>query len=612
KNRHTDSQSRRNDEYSGWPARAPYNFIPLNETVVEAEPIPPFNTYIHHDLKRYTGWIELDIEAKTPLYIRDTLTKEELEKQSTIEKENKHRNPKKRYINPDFFAPGGKLKIPGSSLRGMIRNLLEIVSFGKFGAYDGKRLYYRGLADQSNLRQDYQDKMSSRDKTTGKSNYTMSAGILKKTGFRSYEILPSDRRQIPRKEVDKRLTTIKKSYKEFTFYKLHSEYLVISGKMPNKKREWLIDIPSENVKPIPLIPEDVNDYKNDITRAENVPDLIKLAEKGDVPCFYTIWYDQEGQQRVSFGHTAMFRLAYEKTIGDHILPDELKKSDICDIAGAIFGNEKTFAGRVFFEDALLQNGQNPVDVLTGCKVPKILSSPKPTTFQHYLDQTGKHLKDLNHYNSDAQIRGNKLYWHKSGENWQEGDDDNQAQLQQEIRQGKDTQRIILDAIKAGTTFNGRIRFENLSAVELGALLFSLDLPEGCLHKLGMGKPLGLGSVKITPALYLSDREKRYRDLFAEWQEMGHKSNKVNNFKKAFEEYVLNKIEPTAKNKDLWEIERLQELKYILDYEIGVELERRQLTRYMEIQKEIPGRKPENEFKKRPILQKPSEIVVDIK
>ena len=112
--------------------------------------------------------------------------------------------------------------------------------------------------------------------------------------------------------------------------------------------------------------------------------------------------------------------------------------------------------------------------------PKILSSPKPTTFQHYLTQSNDHIRDLNHYNRPAAIRGNKLYWHKSGKNWEETD-------QKEIDYHA-TQYTKIKPVRPGVQFKGRIRFENLSDIELGALLFVLDLPEGCSHKLGMGKP----------------------------------------------------------------------------------------------------------------------------
>lgn len=43
-----------------------------------------------------------------------------------------------------------------------------------------------------------------------------------------------------------------------------------------------------------------------------------------------------------------------------------------------------------------------------------------------------------------------------------------------------------------------ITFDNLSATELGLLLFSLKPTSGFRHRLGMGKPFGLGTVEVHP------------------------------------------------------------------------------------------------------------------
>ena len=49
----------------------------------------------------------------------------------------------------------------------------------------------------------------------------------------------------------------------------------------------------------------------------------------------------------------------------------------------------------------------------------------------------------------------------------------------------------------GSTWRFEIRFDNLNELELGMLLYALNPAEGFRHKIGMGKPLGLGSVKLT-------------------------------------------------------------------------------------------------------------------
>ena len=96
-----------------------------------------------------------------------------------------------------------------------------------------------------------------------------------------------------------------------------------------------------------------------------------------------------------------------------------------------------------------------------------------------------------------------------------------------------TQYTIINLMPAGAKFKAKIRFENLLNEELGAMLFALKLPEKCCHKIGMGKPLGMGSIKITPCLFLSDRQKRYNSLLAEWTESipATHDNKIKELKK---------------------------------------------------------------------------------
>jgi len=606
-----------------YPASAPYNFIPLNKVVVKAEEPLPFDKY--HD-GRYTGWIDLEIETKTPLYIRDTLNEDERKKKAEAEKEDR------KYDNPKFFSPG-KLRIPGSSLRGMTRNMVEIVSFGKFGFYDYKRLYFRSLGDKSKLGDDYREMM------IDEADYCfpkVKAGILK----RDYKIYPSDMikgTQIYRINFDKTTKIVAGTnfkvpvfeFREIYFQpvspqkhthtlpngkKLQLKYallnsvslnqdaqhpnkgfIIASGEFGKKKHmHWVINEENPDSKFLEINDDLLQSYKDDVNREEQADLLKQLKNHPEgVPCFYIT--DEQGKVS-SFGHTGMFRLAYEKTIGEHIPedinPDHPKNKRKIDLAEAIFGKigkdkeEKTIPGRVFFEDAFLKEGQQAKDVLMDKKTPQILAAPKPTTFQHYLVQTQDNNKELNHYNSNSAIRGYKLYWHKSGNGWEERDED---KIQKAPKQYTE-----ITPVKPKTRFSGRIRFENLSEVELGALLFSLDLSEvspDLHHKLGMGKPLGLGSIKISPKLYLSDRKKRYTDLFAEWDNEIPPSDRINDMKRSFKEHVLNKIR--EQHNSLWDTARLNELKLMLNYEKGTKLESE--NQYMEIDK----------FKKRPILPKPS-------
>lgn len=601
---------------------APYNFVPLNDRIVEAEPIPSFDRY-HKD--RFTGYIDLTIETLTPLYIRDTLTMEEFRQKEEYEKE------KKTFINPDFFSPGGIIRIPGSSLRGMIRTLVEIVSYGRFEFFDDRRLYFRAVGDTSRLGIDYRDTM------TDQSDYyfpKIKAGILKRID-RDYYIHPSkelEGTQIYKINFDKttRIVDGTKDFKltDFEFKEiyfkpttpdLHIHYridkktgnkvsfklkyaklasvslskdanhpykgfIIASGHMDKKHMHWVINEPDDSQKEIKVPESVIKEYKNDNQR--NAPNLLAKADnKESVPCFYVT---DNSDNIISFGHTGMFRLAYRKTIGQHI-PTQLQSTDKIDIATAIFGDEKNFASRVFFEDAINEKNASP---FLKMDIPKILSGPKPTCFQHYLEQKSENLtnhpKNLAHYNSDNPIRGYKLYWHRDGNDWIETDKENINKHQ--------TQYTKITPVKPGTLFHGRIRFENLSKVELGALLFVLDLPNGCAHKLGMGKPLGLGSIKITPTLYLSDRQRRYRELFTEWDGLANANDRIKALKSAFEEYILNKNKLGEKGKNsLWELERLKELKIMLDWKNKPDNSK---TQYLKLE----------EFRKRLVLPGPSEVI----
>jgi CRISPR-associated protein (TIGR03986 family) len=605
-------------------SQAPYNFIPLNTKVVPAQEIPNFDKY-HKD--RYTGYIEIEIKTLTPFYIRDTLNEEEYKKKLELENNNKSED-RKQYINSDFFSPGGLLRIPGSSLRGMIRTMVEIMSFGKFGFFEDARLYYRAVGDTSTLGIDYREKM-----VDTSNNYfsKFKAGLLRAKGSNRYEILPSkeiNETQIYRINFNqetgivdgtkdlrlndfefkkiyfrpvspenhthyqwvKRLKTNKPyqlRYAKLTSVNLtedsnhtNSGYIISSGHMDKKHMHWVINEPDLSKPPIEIGEDILKSYKNDKQR--KAPDIIEeLKNKREIPCFYLT--DGSGQI-ISFGHTGMFRLAYEKTIGDHI-PLALKDSHITDIAEAIFGNEKTHASRVFFEDAYLDG--KPEDALLDTAIPQILSGPKPTCFQHYLEQKPENLKNfpknLAHYNSNNPIRGYKLYWHRSSNNW--------IEINQENIRGHQSQYTRITPVKPGSIFKGRIRFENLSKVELGALLFALDLPESCAHKLGMGKPLGLGSARITPRLYLSDRKQRYTDLFAEWDGLNKKTNiTINDCKKEFEKYIIVNLKENKST--LWEIDRIKELKCMLDFKNKPADDK---TDYLGLE----------EFRKRKVLPKPT-------
>ena len=157
-------------------ATAPYNFVPLNCKIIENKDEPIFDNYCN---KRNTGYIDIEIKNLTDLYIRDTSIKNER--------------------SNEFFGSKNKLRIPGSSIRGMIRNLVEILSFGKFHNTNfEKKFYYRSFADKSvEHANNYKRKMMGEKKIkvneVNKSGATqlIETGFIRKIG-NQYFIFPVD------------------------------------------------------------------------------------------------------------------------------------------------------------------------------------------------------------------------------------------------------------------------------------------------------------------------------------------------------------------------------------------------------------------------------------
>jgi hypothetical protein len=166
-------------------------------------------------------------------------------------------------------------------------------------------------------------------------------------------------------------------------------------------------------------------------------------------------------------------------------------------------------------------------------------------------------------------------------------------------------------VAAGVRFRWRIHFENLSMEELGALLWALTLPGEAgreyRHSIGMGKPYGMGAIKIDVNLLLENRKQRYQQLFdgENWQEgKTTATDRIPAFVDAFDLFIRSRI-GAVQHKSLVEVERIQMLLCLLEWP-GPD---KALTRYMEIERQDPNirRGKINEYKDRPVLPDPLHV-----
>lgn len=145
---------------------------------------------------------------------------------------------------------------------------------------------------------------------------------------------------------------------------------------------------------------------------------------------------------------------------------------------------------------------------------QVLSSPKPPSANFYFHQRkNQRWIAKSSLNLDLdQIQGRKFYLHTHDiKNAKKPDDPRWRMHPRNVQSGDyDRMRVQVRPVLAGKTFEFEVRFDNLSRFELGALLHALRPSVEFHHKLGLGKPLGLGTVRIDPVtLELIDRYWRY-------------------------------------------------------------------------------------------------------
>lgn len=221
------------------------------------------------------------------------------------------------------------------------------------------------------------------------------------------------------------------------------------------------------------------------------------------------------------------RVGYKHTIGDLLLEEAATRCThydqlcpACRMFGWVWHRDDptrerptiehatAYAGRVRFSSAqCIHDAGNFTATLA------ILSTPKPTTTRFYLTpvnskpQNGLDDERSNFDTTGYQLRGRKIYRHH-------GEQLREREYKSVDGKKSDQNRTLEGVQQAGTIFEFEVDFENLAPVELGALLWSLEM-EGWHHRIGLGKPLGLGSATIrVTALQVIDIVTRFGSLSA--------------------------------------------------------------------------------------------------
>lgn len=178
------------------------------------------------------------------------------------------------------------------------------------------------------------------------------------------------------------------------------------------------------------------------------------------------------------------------------------------------------AGRVAFNHAVSEGVPKFLGDSPGYCVPlKILGQPKPSAWEFYLSQKDEDDRPVTYGDlpgdDGGELAGRKFYLHQP----ETGIDDIRATRCDENTKAcqvrSDQATLARFICPSGSKFKFAVRFSQLRRWELGALLAVLEphrldedgKPGQYAHKLGLGRPLGMGSVSIeVDVLRIHDRQ----------------------------------------------------------------------------------------------------------
>lgn len=462
---------------------APYNFVPLNKHVY----LPDWADQISHDIPfedGEDGYIEVTWENVSPLCIRDASAGDD--------------GYSMHVKQPD----GSRLYfLPGSSLRGMLRNTLNILAFGKMEQYDNRFFGYRIFDTQKTLGVKYQKEMAKvefgwlhKDESEDEKYvlYPCKDGfdkILIEDVSEKYPGYDEKKTSWERNEFinGKAGCYFPKYNRDGKTYCIFATGQMRNRRDPakSKKHELLISLPDKS-QPINLDKKTIKSFFAVYEPSPHFEKYQKLLEKGtDIPVSYIS--DGQGKNGIAaIGMGRMFRYPYKYDVSSLIEKEQPEwrsgKRDLCETIFGWIGNENSAKGRVQICNALMANiiSENELVEIAG-----VLGAPKASFYPLYLKQS---VPEYQTYESDdACIAGRKRYRIHDGDsvtNLPEGN-------------GNGNVTSTLKFLPKKCTFKMRINVHNLRKVEIGALLSAITFhkTKGVYHNIGSAKGFGYGKLK---------------------------------------------------------------------------------------------------------------------
>jgi len=505
--------------------KAPFNFVAVSNEVY----FPGWANQISHDIPfsdGLSGQITVELKAETPIFIRDS---KDPTRFCHVIDENGHKK---------FF-------IPGTSLKGTIRSVLEILSFAKMDKINDHKYAIRDLHNPGvyNLMKD---------------SANIHCGwfrlIKDENGVESGTIRDCDTPwRISHKQLDDELRTgfvsifiqggtadfgnplhktAKYKYNNVVrgiglihqFAETTTSYgrqlcdfnssgkqgtLVFTGQAGARKTTGhasgkfyeFVFIEQTNPASITVNSKIWEEFK--FHYFDNDPKNIstdwkwrkgQLKKDIEIPVFFRINPSDPSKVK-DLGLAYLYKMPYNYSVKERLPQEHRLPFFKPDLAECIFGNTNeidALKGRVQFSTAWAD--MNTVN--EGDSINTILGTPRASYYPIYIKQKGNkgsvvrvgNRPDYKTYmNPDAELAGRKRYPLRETE-------------EQNLTPGTENMNVSFSPLNRGAIFAANINYFNLRPAELGALLSALTFHNNaneCYHGLGMAKPYGFGRVSLT-------------------------------------------------------------------------------------------------------------------
>lgn len=514
----------------------PYTFVPYDRRKKTEKK----QEGIRQEEKQVTGYLDCLLTVKTPLAIPDVEQSEPFEGSD--------------YYHFFSVEVNGEIqyRIPGSSIRGMLRNVYETVTNSCFSTMREDT----GLSKRSGVNEGYQAGLLIKDKGTDKwelykaklyrvpymkqksecknlqecrnvsecTCYKISSGerVLVRGGIEIHygdpiEITPDQAEyanQSGRPPVWEGDIKISQNYGDTEnrscayafigeyFSKKKSEKIFVKGR-PVQEEDFSSD---QICTALELLKQSLEMYRMESINKEykkmhfGYAGFERAEQNGAIP----LWYNLKTKKfSLAYAGRVSYKTTLNKLVGQRAPCVSRKKCcKACDLFGMVGNGMEALGSKIRITDG--EFVAEKMDMIEKVTL-KELAMPRNSYMNFY--SIGQQSKDgivpANSYDDKgADIRGRKFYWHHGLNKKGKLEERDYRASKEEINDKNKRKRLhTFDLMKTGA-FKFRIYYDGITDTQLSELMWCITLGENKTdshrwHKIGHGKPLGLGSCKLT-------------------------------------------------------------------------------------------------------------------